>query len=62
MAKVSQRQVLGSIAPAGTLNPAPKWTNFYFAQVSGGEITASVEKIYEGRAVRPTVRRRQSSF
>ena len=55
MAKVSQRQVLGSIDPAGTNNPAPKWTNFYFAQVSGGEITASVEKIYEGRASRPTV-------
>jgi hypothetical protein len=28
---------------------------FRFAQVSGGEITASVEKIYEGGAKRPTV-------
>lgn len=56
MAKVSQRQVLGSIAPSNpTTNPAPKWTNFYFAQISGGEITASVEKIYEGKSVRPTV-------
>lgn len=54
MAKVSQRQVLASIVP---VDPAkhPKWTSFYFAQVSGGEITASVEKIYEGGKLRPTV-------
>lgn len=54
MAKVSQRQVLGSIVP---VEPAkhPKWTGFKFAQVSGGEITASVEKIYEGGKLRPTV-------
>ena len=51
--KVSQRQVLGSIVPVNTTHP--KWTNFYFAQVSGGEITASVEKIYEGKSLRPTV-------
>jgi hypothetical protein len=44
--KVSQRQVLGSIVPINQTHP--KWTNFKFAQVSGGEITASVEKIYEG--------------
>lgn len=55
MAKVSQRQVLGSISPVPGDKIAPKWTNFYFAQVSGGEITASVEKIYEGKASRPTV-------
>ncbi len=54
MSKVSQRQVLASISPVdGTKHP--KWTGFYFAQVSGGEITASVEKIYEGGKLRPTV-------
>lgn len=54
MAKVSQRQVLGSIVPVEP-QKHPKWTNFKFAQVSGGEITASVEKIYEGGKLRPTV-------
>jgi hypothetical protein len=33
----------------------PQFEGFKFAQVSGGEITASVEKIYEGGAKRPTV-------
>lgn len=70
MAKVSQRQVLATISPSatsagatqvnGTTTVAPpefKLGNdtFYFAQVSGGEITASVEKIYEGGKSRPTV-------
>lgn len=70
MAKVSQRQVLaqinpsstsaGAIAVNGATQAAPpefKVGNetFYFAQVSGGEITASVEKIYEGGKSRPTV-------
>jgi hypothetical protein len=54
MAKVSQRQVLASIAPpTGATNPT--WTGFLFAQVSGGEITANVEKIYEGGKLRPTI-------
>lgn len=53
MAKVSQRQVLASIVPV--LSTHPKWGVFKFAQVSGGEITASVEKIYEGGKLRPTV-------
>lgn len=53
MAKVSQRQVLASIAPVTDTHP--KWGSFRFAQVSGGEITASVEKIYEGGKLRPTV-------
>jgi hypothetical protein len=53
MAKVSQRQILAQISPVtGT---APKWTKFLFAQVSGGEITASVEKIYAGGAKFPEV-------
>lgn len=63
MAKVAQRQVLASIVPS-TFTGAqqtnvqanlPKWGDFKFAQVSGGEITASVEKIYEGGKLRPTV-------
>ena len=62
MAKVSQRQVLAYISvPAGLTGtvpptmPAETGGQFYFAQVSGGEITASVEKIYEGGKSRPTV-------
>lgn len=70
MAKVSQRQVLAQISPSatsagattvnGTTTVTPpefKLGNetFYFAQVAGGEITASVEKIYEGGKSRPTV-------
>lgn len=66
MAKVSQRQVLAYITPKGittlgsNAEPPPAFqsatgSNFLFAQVSGGEITASVEKIYEGGAKRPTV-------
>ena len=53
MAKVAQRQVLADIAPVDGNNP--QFEGFKFAQVSGGEITASVEKIYEGGAKRPTV-------
>jgi hypothetical protein len=53
MAKISQRQVLATISPTGNAagaGPAniPKWEAFKFAQVSGGEITAAVERIYEG--------------
>ena len=51
--KVSQRQILASIKPVG--DTPPKWNGFFFAQVSGGEITASVEKIYEGGSRFPTV-------
>jgi len=51
--KVSQRQILADISPVG--ENAPKWEGFKFPQVSGGEITASVEKIYEGGAKHPTV-------
>lgn len=65
MAKVAQRQVLATIVPSTFTNNAkqqtnvqvnlPRWSEFRFAQVSGGEITASVEKIYEGGKSRPTV-------
>jgi len=65
MAKVSQRQVLASIVPSASrettlgtgsaaTTPPPFPDKFVFAQVSGGEITASVEKIYEGGKFRPT--------
>ena len=54
MPKVSQRQVLASVVPVEAAKH-PKWTGFYFAQVSGGEITASGDKIYEGGKLRPTV-------
>jgi hypothetical protein len=53
MAKLSQRQIVATIEPVSDTNP--KWTGFTFAQVSGGEITASVEKIYEGGKKFPTV-------
>ena len=46
MAKLSQRQILAKIAPVNTqVHPD---LSGYFAQVSGGEITAAVEKIYVG--------------
>jgi hypothetical protein len=53
MAKVSQRQILAEIVPIAA--SSPKWNLFKFAQVSGGEITASVEKIYPGGAKFPEV-------
>jgi hypothetical protein len=53
MAKVSQRQILAEIVPIAA--SSPKWNLFQFAQVSGGEITASVEKIYPGGAKFPEV-------
>lgn len=46
MAKLSQRQILAKIAPVTPL-VHPDLSG-YFAQVSGGEITAAVEKIYVG--------------
>lgn len=53
MAKLSQRQILAEITPISSASP--KWNLFQFAQVSGGEITASVEKIYPGGAKFPEV-------
>ena len=53
MAKLSQRQILAEIVPISA--SSPKWNLFQFAQVSGGEITASVEKIYPGGAKFPEV-------
>jgi hypothetical protein len=46
--KLAQRQIIAEITPlAGGDVTGPTLTG-YFAQVSGGEITASVEKIYTG--------------
>lgn len=53
MAKLSQRQIVAQIEPVSAA--APKWGSFKFAQVSGGEITASVEKIYLGGELFPEV-------
>ena len=48
--KLSQRQIVAGIAPVDTSTKSahPTFPSFYFAQVSGGEVTASVEKIYLG--------------
>jgi hypothetical protein len=51
--KVSQRQIQAEIKPVNPTNPS--FTSFIFPQISGGEITASVEKIYEGGSKSPTV-------
>lgn len=50
MAKISQRQVVATVVPVTGLAGHPTGPRFngYFAQVSGGEITASVEKVYDG--------------
>lgn len=46
--KLAQRQIIAEITPlSGGDVTGPSLTGF-FAQVSGGEITASVEKIYTG--------------
>lgn len=59
--KLAQRQIVASITPSLDGNsevppPVGKDGNLtYFAQVSGGEITASVEKIYVGGKLFPEV-------
>lgn len=62
MAKISQRQVVAKvIAIAGkggadtTANSFSSATRAYFSQVSGGEIQASVEKVYDGGSTFPEV-------
>lgn len=61
MAKVSQRQVVAAIEPTvpqpdNQVTP-PSWhaNRTYFAQVSGGEVQASVEKVYDGGSYSPQV-------
>jgi len=59
--KLAQRQIVASINPSQDGNtevPPPVGSDgglVYFAQVSGGEITASVEKIYIGGKLFPEV-------
>lgn len=59
--KIAQRQIVASIKPSADVNletpptPSPDGTYAYFAQVTGGEITASVEKIYIGGKLFPEV-------
>lgn len=56
MAKIAQRQVLAQIVPNKDRGAerGPEVPG-YFAQVSGGEITASVEKVYVGGTYFPEV-------
>lgn len=52
MAKATQRQIVAEISPVIGLPghaPGPFFPK-YFATVSGGEISASVEKVYDGGA------------
>jgi hypothetical protein len=51
--KVSARQIVATITAKST--DAPKWGDFKFPQVSGGEITASVEKVYDGGSIFPSL-------
>jgi len=51
--KISARQIIATIEAVTT--SAPKFTGFRFPQVSGGEITASVEKIYDGGSIFPSL-------
>lgn len=53
--KIAQRQVVASIKPStGFPTRGPAFVK-PFAQVSGGEITASVEKVYDGGSIFPEV-------
>ena len=56
MAKVAQRQVVAKISPVSVAGheTGPNISD-YFSQVSGGEITASVEKVYVGGRQFPEV-------
>jgi hypothetical protein len=62
MAKISQRQVVAKVTsltgPSGTAETANQFsstTRPYFSQVSGGEVQASVEKVYDGGSTFPEV-------
>lgn len=46
--KLAQRQIIAEITPLAGGDVTGPTLSGYFAQVSGGEITASVEKIYTG--------------
>jgi hypothetical protein len=61
MSKIAQRQIVASISAStdGNIEAPPETgkdgTLAYFAQVTGGEITASVEKVYIGGKLFPEV-------
>lgn len=55
MAKTSQRQVVAEIRPLTLGGRRGPRFDGKFAQVSGGEITAPVEKVYDGGALFPEV-------
>ena len=52
--KLAQRQIIAEITPIAGAVTGPSLSG-YFAQVSGGEITAAVEKIYVGGVPFPEV-------
>ena len=62
MSKIAQRQIVASISKStggvnieDPLEPGSDGTLAYFSQVTGGEITASVEKVYIGGKLFPEV-------
>ena len=55
MAKATQRQIVATIEPSDG-STAPNFNNGkYFTTVSGGEISAAVEKVYDGGKIHPEV-------
>ncbi len=55
MAKATQRQIVATIEPSdGSIGPEFNGTK-YFTTVSGGEISAAVEKVYDGGKIHPEV-------
>jgi len=60
MAKISQRQVVAMVLAhrENGVKSGPDWTSPnrpYFAQVNGGEVQSSVEKVYDGGKIFPEV-------
>jgi hypothetical protein len=59
MAKVAQRQIVAMVAPSSSqpnssvTPPRFDQGRTYFAQVSGGEVQATVEKVYDGGSTTP---------
>jgi hypothetical protein len=53
--KLAQRQIIAEITPLSGGDVLGPTLSGYFAQVSGGEITAAVEKIYVGGTPFPEV-------
>ena len=56
MAKATQRQIVAEIVARTDVGhgQGPSWDD-YFATVSGGEISAAVEKVYDGNSTFPEV-------